>query len=458
MGIRRSFVDWNKFTGEEKLESGKTYLVFSVTDGTKGKPVFAVYYKKGDVVRPALRKDYALHGAPDTPEERLLEAIFGRTRACVIPYDGFYVMTGDYGIDDGFEGCSEMPVCFGNAVVDDPKEACPCFWAEAPLEPAGFEPVGAGSLPDIRDEKILARYDELNARLEADEMLRAAFDGLCGYHAAVDGKSFERPLGPCTYELSTSKAAERVVRIADCCRALSGIDEDEVTRFAIEMRKLDSETATKSMADFLDRHGMSHLLAGYTMQYLMARSAEAGDYDLPNFYWFRDKILRRGGSRSLDTPAVMQEALGHSRVPMRIARIVKLLRLGAPDVIIQNEVRVCAETECMFRDAGRIVSVDADAFADTYGIWPDGSRREGKACHVGDAELVALDPEAENPWAPGDGPRYIWAFSPNFLMRKSGAPILDREERAYLKDDDGQIRLFEDEPVDELAKLNGGTA
>ena len=51
MGIRRSFVDWNKFTGEEKLESGKTYLVFSITDGTKGKPVFAVYYKKGDVVQ-----------------------------------------------------------------------------------------------------------------------------------------------------------------------------------------------------------------------------------------------------------------------------------------------------------------------------------------------------------------------------------------------------------------------
>lgn len=458
MSSRRSYVDWKPFTGHEKLKSGKTYMVFEIMNLKNekcGKPHFATYYDRGDVVRPSLRQDFDVKGKPDTPEGRLMEAIFGKTRACVIPHSGFYIMTGDYGIDDEFEGCTEMPVCVGNAVTEPEREACPCMWAEMPLEPADFAYTENVRYNRNRTEDEQKLYDNLNARLQADNVALEAFYGACGKDRSVDDVPLERPLGPCMYRLSSVKMAERILGIAETCRKLAAVPEDELSDFQKRFHAMKPDDGQKVLAKFMEDHDIRRKLVSYVIDALLFVSVSNGSHDIPSFCWCRDRILSRGGTRALDTPAVLQEARGRASIPWRIGRIVRLMRLGAPDVILHNEIRIAAETESMFRDVDAIISVNPDLFADEYGVWPDGTRREGKPCKVGDSELVHLDEEDEDPddWTE-DGQRYIWAFSPNFLMRSDGAPILDREKHVYLRDDAGNVILYEDAPDELLKQLN----
>lgn len=467
MGMRRSFVKWTPYTSADKLESGRKYMVCS-RDGGIGTLYFAEWHDEGDVVQVELKEGFAPDGTGGaSPEEKLLEALFGRRRSYVIPEPGFYVMTGDMGVDEkqdngALEGCREQPVVVGNLIPDGSPYSCPCYWAELPIEPEGVSYGGGG------DAQFLTPAVEERARraeegLEAAPGAMAVFESMCGKGAAPDAGRIERMSGACVYSLSRWMVAERVLGIWNFAETLGKVPADELRKFSESYFAAPSrEEAWKLLDGFAGKHGVPEGSRRY-IPLLAAGEIDAG----PGFFACRDRILGRGGTHALDFPAVMQEARGMSGMPARLRRVVALKRIGAPEIIITNEVRMCAELEIMRRDssgASRIARVDGRRFRELYGISPDGTRGSGR-CHYGDLELMCMpNGDADGADMVLDGgdeeekslPRFRPSWRPNFLAREEGEPIFDFASRQYLRGADGKVLLFGDDAMDaELDRLNG---
>lgn len=496
MAIRRSYINWKPFTEQDRLESGKEYMVCSKIGDGKGELHFAKYYNAGDIVRLELRDGFPDGKKADEPKERLLEAIFGRKRCYTITEPGFYIMTADYGIDEAaengsFEGCLEQPVCVGDLRPEGTPYATPCYWAERPVEPEGISYADADSgSRRLLTDKARQKADELKAEIEADSVLSWAYKGLLGdVGGMTDSTRVEWEYGGCCYSISPLTVARRLKETLQFARAAARVPKNEVTGVMDRIRGMGDEATRQEFLFFMQRHGIPADTAEYLCLYASALSCM--DH---GFSWHRDRILAQGGARSLNTPAVMQEAYYRSSYPHQLMRLVKFVGMDAPEIMLIKELRLCVGYETGWRDVSQIVSVVPERFPAIYGIYPDGSRYD-KYCGIGDLELMSLpDPDTEDVeeeeediradgaegtfstdcdggipggdgedigMASGEGGvpvrmRYTWVYAPNFLMRQEGGPIFDCLEKKYMHDNDGHILLYSCRPEKELEALNSG--
>ena len=485
MAIRKAYIDWKRLDKSSKLESGKVYMVFMLDNANHtGAFGFATYYKKGDVVKLRLREDYRPGLGAETEEQRLLDAIFGRNKTYIVPMDGLYQQTGDYGVDEkcengAFKGCAEQLVPAGNTLNDDQDGAIPVFWAECPVVPQGYN-----LIDDVHAARTIDgdAMGDLRAKLDASKAAMYVYQGLCGHsqdkQARLPGDDGNVNVyvkgGICS--VTPGMAATLVLGVHGAATKLAAVPDDELKSVAMTLTQVDSrETGARMWNNIREKYGLTVKESSYALMILTFLSDTQ-----KGFYECRNKLLAARTPDSLDTTRIVIEAYGKSHLPMRLGRLRKLYALNAPEIILFNELRMACEIAAAWKFSNLIVHVTQD-FANYFGINPDGTRSE-TCTEVGDMELytqylksqecdhkcdacdVAYCDERDGPLpddiAPADPdedknlPRYSAAYMPNFMMRVPGVCIVDNETNTFLRDDDGNIETWTECPRDRLDELN----
>lgn len=475
---RMAYIDWKKFDFDTVLENRKEYMICIPHDGEVVLE-FAQYFDKGSVIDVKMADGKAPEGKEPTAEEQLLKVLFGASRPFTVPEDGFWVLTSDYGVDESecngsFEGCREQAVCLGNRYGwDDIEGSIPVYWAERPLLPEGLS-YDAKHKKSVLERETEA-FEKTTADLDADPNLKTVYRSFCEDALPGDGP-VEATINQAVYALVPYHVAVTVLEVAAMVRAMAKVpDEDlvQMRKSIAGMKKGESEAAMKLFDDFCDRNNLPRyfrtLLFHYT-DYLMDNEDD--------FYTCRDRQLAAGGLRSLNLPGVMQHAWAQSVLPGCVGRLVKLLRIGVPDIIWINELRITVANVLAMRCGGRIVRVGTD-FDAVYGVMPDGTRGK-RHCKYGDkelqlmqeacekdpsddvgevidvtvdelAEMLGVDPpeteeedEEANPVIGVDYPYFAVVAVPNFLMRKYRYALWDNTNTAYYRNEDGEVAGFTD--------------
>ncbi|MCM1441852.1 MAG: hypothetical protein NC131_21965, partial [Roseburia sp.] len=430
-------------------------------------------------------------------------AIFGKERDYVVPRDGLYIMTSDYGVDEeaenrAFEGCSKMLVPVGNKLSPGDPEALPAYWAEAPLVPDGFDedapkPAAPGyTLPGEPTDQDLCEM------LENDPVAMGAYRGLMGHYAGngpvpMPGGRDGCDLCLCgaVYSLTPRRVASHVLSVWNLAKKIGPVTEEDAAAFHGEIQACrgDSAKTTAVWDRFKARFGINGREAAMALQHLdFLNDRHKG------FYQARDRILSNGGLRSLWSPGVVLDAYGATKAPIRIARTARLAQLGAPEIILVNELRLAVEFRILAKEGACVTGI-TDKFAGFFGINPDGTRSD-KCSGMGDLELEALyEPgleadgveqasgsetegfEPDDPEDTGSAPcysdkncgnepgsdpcadcpcrkRWTCTYMPNFMMRQAGCTVFDNLENKYLRDGDGNIQVFGKYPKELLDRLN----
>lgn len=469
--IRKAYVDWNKLGKDTRLDNKGTYMVCTA-DGDTCDIRFATWYEKGTVVSVGIADDATIDGQEPTTEERLLRALFGRQRPFVVPEDGFYILTGDYGVDEeeyngAFEDCKEQLVCVGNRYGwDGGSMAVPAYWAEVPILPDGLR-LQSERRPSkaFATELMAKRLAEAEKGMAEDRIAEQAYQSVF-HDVPYNGPAQELPLGSAVYSVQPLWFAMELLSVHAVCGAMAKTPEQAFLDLHDELSAMTDDAAIETRIDgFCHEYGIPRKERWLMFQYVRALRQDCKD-----FYWHRDRILARGGTHALDTAAVLQEALAYTRIPFWVARFVKLGRLGAPDIIRLNDLRMLMEYLTMGKLARQIVRVQPD-FDQTYGVQPDGSRGE-RWCKLGDMELGMLPhPVADSPEEDGDDgkdeaheedtrvigvdyPYFAVTNAPNFLMRKHRFVIWDNAKHEYVRDASGRIEGYDKFPKERLAAMN----
>jgi len=472
MATRKAYIDWKKLGPDTVLENRKLYMVCQA-DGDTCVMRFAHYYDAGTVIDIGLADGVDI-GKEPTAEEQLLACIFGRSRTFVVPEDGFYLRTADYGVDEkeyngAFENCREQAVCVGNrhGWEEDRTDACPAYWAEVPVLPDGLRLNGEVTYNSYRPESYSGKAKEAEARLERDPLAATVYHYVWK-DTPLDGPSIDRPFGKAIYSTSPLWFATALLDAHAMCQALGRAGDEALLAFDESLKPVtDQDEVMRMVEAFCREHGIPENLRWFMFQYIRYVKE-----DFRGFYEHRDKILRAGGTHSLNLPAVLQEAQALYKIQFWVGRCVKLEQMSAPEVILANELRMLVEYLAMFRLSRNMVCVRPD-FNWAYGVNPDGSRGDGW-CEFGDMELEQLpqpvpegceaddddcgsedEPEDEEPKVIGvDYPYFAGVPAPNFLMRKCRYVIWDNAAHRYLRGADGQVEQFAKFPRERLAELN----
>lgn len=473
---RRAFINWQKFVEETELENRKEYMVcIPGSDNDDALLEHATYYDKGTVVNIHMDEDKMPAGMESSPEERLLKALFGATKPFVIPEDGFYLLTGDYGVNEeqnngAFLGCREQPICRGNRQGWRlEKDSLPVYWAEIPILPDGLKLAGQETATNKARKKASeaeeSQYAELMDQIASDPVTQAAYKSLCG-EAMPGDAAFEKMIGQAVYAVTPHQIALTIIYTWDMCKAICGVPEEEFLGIRAKLQNVKASEMEKAQADLAAFCKERNIPAPLRM--LMFRYTEYLAEDCKDFYYYRNKLLSANNLYSLNMLAVLQESWAKSTLPFRVGRLVKLMRIGAPEIILINELRILVERILASKNGDRIICVGPD-FDAMYGVYPDGSRGE-RHCEFGDKELFLLpeepDPEeeteedaseemevpeeeddAEKEPEPVLGVDYPWfavVLAPNFLMRKCLFVLWDNQNGTYLRDENGEIEQFDD--------------
>lgn len=475
MAVRKAFINWQRLDAGSELENKQEYMICVPMDGNTGCLYYATYYEKGTVIGVQVDDDYKISGEEPTAEERLMRAIFGNTRAFTVPEDGFYITTGDYGVDEkesngAFEGCREQAVCMGNRRGwTGEAGGLPVYWAELPLLPEGRTYFGSGTVrPGARtDDPMAEEYEALYGRIQEDGVLSAAYRSICG--SAVPGDvCVDHGSGAAVYSVSPYKIAKACEDVHGLAKALAGVPDEAFSGLNRDIAGKGVDDARAIVHAFFEEHGLPERSTWLVFAY--GSVVWDGTH---GFYYYRDKRLAAGGLRSLNVPAVLQEAWGMSLLPFRIHRYVRLLGLGAPEIILANELRICVEHMIAAKMGQNLVHV-LPGFDALFGVSPDGSRGTVR-CEFGDKELsllpepdggdegcedcgdaVEMDLELEpccacdgcsgrkEPVVGVDVPFFAVVPAPNFLMRRCRFVLWDNTRGEYLKDAGGAIEQFQD--------------
>lgn len=466
MAVRKAFIDWKKLDGDTALKNRKEYLLAVPMDSGEASLDKAVYYEKGTVIDIPLKDGALPSGKAMTAEERLLVALFGAGKPFVVPEDGFWKVTADYGVDEyekngAFAGCREQAVCLGNrrGWGDEPG-GIPVWWTEMPILPKGDRPERQEA---VKPEGLYRDFGGMLERIQSDPIAASAYKYFCGDASDPDAMA-DVTIGQAVYSLTAYSVAMALDSAWAMCRALAEVPEEAVLELRESMDGVPVDTAAAAFESFCGRYAIPAARRRLVFCY--------ADYlreDCDDFYHYRDKLMSAGGLKSLNMPAVLQESWARASLPWRVGRLTKLTAMGCPDVILANELRVLAERLLAIANGRSIVCV-GPGFDAMYGVMPDGSRGS-RHCEWGDKELQLIPeekpdadpgadaeeavemelpgeeaPEAEKP-EPIVGVDYPWFAvvpSPNFLMRKCRYVLWDNTGIGYVRDKDGEIVQFQD--------------
>lgn len=462
-------VNWQELNKESELESGRLYLCSHTKDPKNDEIMKLTYYEKGDIVPVPVNE--SLDFGKETAEEKLLASIFGHRKNCAIPETGLYDITDKYGMtqtgeDEPYQYCIKRPIC-----IENPVSETPCYFAPIPSEPGTeTETTNTGTIKQKRRE-------ELAANVNADPTMKECVKSMIQNAKPWDGK-IKIPLNGLIYSINADSVWRAVYDCWNAAKTLAAIPEKERKEAATKLIETEQEDEMKCwgiVEDFCKKHDiktkLNHHFTNLHLLYLENENA--------SFYAIREYMMNRKGAIWLSNIDVLQDAYAKYRIPSRLSRVIKLIELKAPEIIMINELRLFATHLLVVRNPGCGIHVLPN-YTKIFGVDAYGNRSEMGTCPalIGDeelyyaydaykdpeyteetvnmnAELEPFNTESENDNSHTDRP-YGCAWTPNFMMRRgmNKCVIFNSVDHTYLRDENGEIRLFDDCPREALDELN----
>lgn len=448
---RQAFINWEKVTPDNKPENGKRYLLADVTPDNVAHLMFATWYDEGTVIQLSMKRSESFDEL--SAEERLLECIFGSSKDYTIKQSGFYEMTSEVSdrLEDGvFKDCIEMPVL----IKED------YYFAEEPMVPAGCLNVEQGKKQSEIQQKLnverhkQALIDNVYDAMEKDELIKALINAVI---KDVNYDIYQLETHSCTLRISKVTYAEVIIQAKKIYDALMKIySHKELDAICSELT--DVITTGESVADYLAQLKKDSGIEseGYFEKYCLNMFFEA-QVRFNDFYRYRTYRLKYHNrctlAQNLTAAWSLKDAI------TRLARLGRLGLLGAPSIIMQNELRLFANALAVLQNARIIEESDfAENFHELYGIYVDGSEYTGKS-DIGhfEREFTAADfqNESENEDDEDDGETveppvcecdeckcgeipegYVVAPSPNCLCMEGPYSLWNPKEDRYYRQDD----------------------
>lgn len=430
---RQAFVNWERVTEDNKPENGREYMVSEIMGEDIAVLRFATWYDKGSIVEIPKEQE---ENTEMTPEERLLQCIFGSNQEYVVPESGFYLLTSDYGIDDEFAGCTQMLVRLSDNI----------FFAEEPLVPEGY-------LTEEQDKKrMMARTKQMKAAMEEERLNKVktemandtCINEVVNFMVDNDKLSSDnlhtKQYCYGIYTLSTLDVAVKVVEANAMINAAISITKREggleAVRKTLE-EAFESETLADCIVQMIDHEELKDMhpsIKRYLVVYF--ESLLVGS----NFYRYRDRY----GKEFEDAAHVMVGAHAKQAMAIRLARCCRLREMGAPVVIQGNELRMLANTLIALSNLTHMEAV-ADGFEKEFGINKDGSKFEGKS-EFGDYENRIEHGWEEDVEESNDNEeelidRYVIVPSPNYAYKEGRYALWNLKQNHYYREN-GQVMVF----------------
>ena len=364
--MRFSRVNW-KLLSESKPETENEYLVVTETDDHETAYDIGKWYKKGATV--FLEPDGTVKPKDD------FERLFGPQ--VVIPEDGFYIITSDYGTSSDYPGCKTIPVLLESDTGN-------VWWTELPLEPEGtIHPYDTNREFDIKRKRYqeeLNKEEESRKKAFAEYMEEAAApDGLIDeitYSNKAEGTPDWRKWYLTNIKNEDVKDADG--NIHEDCQDYKGLilkaDENLAVRvmvaagqvidnFDIIRKEFDKETVMSAYTQFrlgkkeeyediyeklVDRIKETDK-AGFwytedKMPYIKIILSALFFAFSGDGYWYANhelKYQKNYKGKSIPEKIAIRYLL--TKCAFRIARIQRLKSIPAPTIILTNEVRLLIE-------------------------------------------------------------------------------------------------------------------
>jgi hypothetical protein len=417
---------------------------------------FATWYDKGTIVEIPSKAEKPYDTM--TPEERLLQCIFGSHKDYEVPVSGFYLLTADYGVDEkvdngAFEDCEQMLV----ALSDD------IYFAEEPLVPEGC-------LTNEQDKKRKeAKSKQLKREMEEKEIdnINLAMQNFSYIkdliHTVIEDKissDIKKTDNYCygVFTVSTLGIAKTIVLANDIVTAVNLVINSQ-GRTGLEeslyeaMRSNQLKELITQILESDELRDVSKEVKRYIAMYL--ESIAITDVYGHNFYLYRDRLAKKFDNAG----QVMIGAYASHQIIRRIDRCHDLWAINAPDVIRENELRLLAKAMIALQNIKRMESV-VEGFEKEFGVYADGSKYDGPS-DIGNYENM-LEPEPdenetenetdiyldeESEWnvveskEPELEDKYIITASPNYAYRKGTYALFNMKRGNYYREN-GEVMTF----------------
>ena len=344
--MRRSFVAWNKYPDVVPEETDREYLISGLIENKESYIRISKYYKKGNKVRLLYREDH--FPEPKTDEENLLKVLgFFDYREVIVEKDGFYSI--ETTINGTYEDCCQDLVC-----ESDGDEL---YWAELPIPPLGYEhPYDVEDrqkawVENIKKDQEREATEELNECIRNNRyssLIPKAFPDLqcpetfLGIIVKPDQNALKKAICFCGALTETGLWAHQQFTAATITKAEELFEEDPSVLNGIVDKVI--AHVGEQLPDDIE---MKSLLSIIAIRYCLQKQDEL-NYE--TFFRFAAKskafhyFVKRNESilpKNVLT-GVLAEILTKGYI--RYSRLIRLAELKAPEVIIQNELRILVET------------------------------------------------------------------------------------------------------------------
>lgn len=423
----RSFVYFERLSEKKPDIPGRDYLVVDCTAQSYDiaiAPKYCIckYYKKGETIslpyRPECVPEEQKVDTNATPEQRLLSMIFGLSKPFKIPKSGFYKLVApnevaEYTDDDSYVQTD----CFESIVplAENIEEEKYIFWAELPFAPDGYNhPYDMQAEFDRRmksaqnriDEEYIERLEDfINndmtfENLELKDLMSEYFDlkrnddnVTCigsGLVVKQSYKSFlESVITVRLIQICLEFADSKMTDIEDHMSDIKYLDNivrsifDECPEF-VKLKSVHGASKILGMVIFfVEMVYIKNLFIERTLSYFIHIS-KCRSFD--RFYHENEKVIYNEYAARIVFGNMLR------RLHNRLYRYDTLAELGAPAIILGNELRMAADIiSIVFADIeGVITKESAEEFFGTneamhggcydfgsiYGIDVDGNRAE----------------------------------------------------------------------------------
>lgn len=371
-------VKWSLLTKDNHPQDEAEFLTVLDIDGTASFEK-CKWFKKGSKVECQVKEEYRKR--PDknmSPADRLMLGLFGDSREFEIEEDGFYRVTGDYlrknNEDTIFLEIPESYGTYGDKI----------YWAPLPIAPKGLKHPYEEDLEDKYEEedreiRKQEEREELSKRLDKEfepgGVIERTFSDIEAAKRVMLGG--ERYKGICL-EDDHILNKQIVVAAAQSVEILRGLKEkykdDDIIRAKSKERAGDKEELLHMDEDiirYIEDHDISGLGDRANSVYVrwLFQTFITYPYGGRSMNWWNNWLSHNENFKEHPVWQRVAASYGAKRASVRVHRCLRLVDLGAPSIILQNEMRML--TEYLMLMLANKVSY-TDDFGEIFGYSVDG--------------------------------------------------------------------------------------
>lgn len=419
-------VKWSLLTKDNHPQDEAEFLTALDIDGTASFDK-CKWYKKGSKVECQVKEEYRKKPDKNMPApDRLMLSLFGDCQEYEIEEDGFYRVTGDFlrnsDKDTIFLEIPELYGTYGNKI----------YWAPLPIAPKGLKHPYEEDLEDKyeeEDRKIRKQEEKkeflkgLDKEFEPGGVIERTFmDIETAKHmiSPSEKASKEHPnaigyrgiyldIGYRGIYLENDPALNKqiVVAAAQSVEILRGLQEkysnDDIIRAKSKERAGNKEELLHMDEDiikYIESHDISGLGDRANSIYVrwLFQTFITYPYGGRPMEWWNNWLSHNKSFKEKPTWQRIAASYGANEASWKVHRCLKLIELGAPSIILQNEMRTLTEY-LMLMLANKVAYTDE--FGEVFGYDTD-----GKYLDLPDKVMKEDGTVVDEPPMPDDLPLY----------------------------------------------------